>query len=59
MPTCPNCEHTWGMVECHHCGYVWEYTGDKEYTSCPDCLYKINVEQCEISEEKDIELFGW
>lgn len=31
------------LTECHSCGYRWEYTGEKEKATCPNCNIKTPV----------------
>lgn len=31
------------MTECHKCNYEWEYSGELEYTTCPSCQRKTEV----------------
>lgn len=31
-------------VTCHNCGYNWEYRGESESATCPNCLSKTPVE---------------
>jgi len=41
-------------IKCHHCGYVWIYTGEKnEYTPCPKCMYRVNIQKQKIDDNKD------
>ncbi len=31
-------------LSCQHCGYVWDYRGEREYyATCPRCLYKVRI----------------
>ncbi len=42
------------MIECHHCGYVWIYTGEKsEHTPCPKCMYRVNIQKQKIKDEDE------
>lgn len=34
-------------IECHRCGYKWEYKGNKEYASCPNCYTKVKIRKYE------------
>ena len=31
-------------LECDHCGYEWDYTGDLEMATCPSCNRKTPTE---------------
>lgn len=31
-------------VECHHCGYEWDYTGSSTRPTCPSCKGTAKVE---------------
>lgn len=31
------------LTECHSCGYRWEYNGNKERATCPNCGNKTEV----------------
>jgi len=37
-------------VKCQHCGYEWKTQSKKRYTSCPNCLYKVNVDKRVVPE---------
>lgn len=28
-------------LTCQHCGHTWAYKGEKPYTNCPRCMYKV------------------
>ena len=30
-------------IKCKSCGYVWDYTGNKEKATCPSCSIKNKV----------------
>jgi len=30
-------------VECHKCGYEWDYKGELEQATCPNCAAKVPV----------------
>lgn len=32
-------------VKCQNCGYEWDTKSSRKYVSCPNCLYKVNVEK--------------
>jgi len=32
------------IVECHHCGYEWDYQGDMQRATCPSCSRKTPAE---------------
>lgn len=31
-------------VECSHCGYEWDYSGELQFATCPSCRTKTAVE---------------
>jgi len=31
------------LTECHHCEYRWEYTGDRDRATCPNCGNKTPI----------------
>jgi len=37
-------------LTCQHCGKIWEYKGDKYYTNCPRCMYKVKNPYYETEE---------
>lgn len=42
------------MVKCKHCGYEWSYEGKKKVLcTCPDCMRRINIEECRIDKKKE------
>ncbi|NEU57482.1 hypothetical protein [Halorussus sp. MSC15.2] len=32
-------------LQCHRCGYVWEYSGSLQRATCPNCSTKVPVGQ--------------
>lgn len=34
-------------VDCHSCGYEWDYGGDLAFATCPSCRSKTEVEESE------------
>lgn len=36
------------ILRCHKCRYVWNYTGNAIYATCPRCFRKVNVEKYKI-----------
>lgn len=32
------------VVECQHCDYEWEYSGEMQMATCPSCQRKTPVE---------------
>lgn len=35
------------------CGYEWDYKGSSPfYTTCPKCLYKVNIEKASVGKKK-------
>ena len=34
-------------VQCHKCGYEWDYGGDLERSTCPNCKSTVKVPQNE------------
>ncbi|WP_101294419.1 hypothetical protein [Halegenticoccus soli] len=32
-------------LECHRCGYIWEYSGTFQKATCPSCSAKVPVER--------------
>lgn len=36
-------------LNCKNCDHTWTYTGDSDhYTTCPNCLYKVNVKKRQV-----------
>ncbi|WP_435179902.1 hypothetical protein [Halorussus sp. AFM4] len=40
-------------VQCHRCGYVWEYTGSLRRATCPNCATKVPVEENRLGASLD------
>ena len=38
-----NTQANTSLVECHSCGYEWEYKGDMPRATCPACGNKVYV----------------
>ena len=36
-------------LKCPYCGYEWNYNGNMIWATCPRCLYKIKVENNEVT----------
>jgi len=42
-------------LECNNCGRIWKYKGSsKRYTTCPKCLYKVNVTKSLVNKFEDV-----
>lgn len=43
-------------LRCKNCGHEWVYTGQQEpYCSCPNCLYKVNIEKRQVDKLEEDE----
>ena len=31
------------IIECHHCKHIWNYKGNGQYATCPNCHYKVFI----------------
>ena len=39
-------------LKCKGCGYCWETESEKQWVTCPDCLNKVNAQDCKVEEKK-------
>lgn len=33
------------QVKCHKCNFQWNYKGDRDYATCPNCRLKTEVKK--------------
>lgn len=36
------------QLQCHQCGYVWEYSGSLDQATCPNCSSKVPVDRARL-----------
>ena len=36
-------------LQCHRCGYSWEYSGSLQRATCPNCATKVPIDENQLA----------